>query len=210
MELLISAEKKKIINSIQFSGKHPFFVSFLVSFVIMAISLFYTTSESAAEMKETIETFQLMDIDKIILPKHVTKKEIDVNSDDVSPEPEVDRAEGLSESDEAIDLSFYPNIVPPRPIGRLKKIYPQEARQREVEAVVFISIVIGKEGGVLGVNILRTRLSKPLPDVIANSLKKKFASAAVTIMKNARFSPPIIDGKKVSIVMEMPLKFELS
>ncbi|MDH5718245.1 MAG: energy transducer TonB [Spirochaetia bacterium] len=210
MELLVPAEKKKIINSIQFSDKHPFVISFVISFVIMAFSLFYTASEGTTEMKEKVETFQLMDIDKIVLPKHVTKKEIDINSDDISPEPEVDRAEGLSESDEAIDLSFYPNIVPPRPIGRLKKIYPQEARQREVEAVVFVSIVIGKEGNVLGVNILRTRLSKPLPDDIATSLKNKFANAAVTIMKQARFSPPIIDGKKVSIVMEMPLKFELS
>ena len=92
----------------------------------------------------------------------------------------------------------------------MKKIYPESARQREIEATLFISIVISKEGKVLRVTILSSRLSKPQPTEVATQLKKDFESAAIKILMGARFTPPIIDGKKVSIVMEMPLKFQLN
>jgi len=188
---------------------HPFYFSFLFSTLVMLFALFYTSSDKVAAMEESIDVFQVMDIDKIVMPKRVRKKEIDINAEEETQETDVERAEGLSEEENAIDLSFFPNVVPPRLVGRLKKIYPEEARQREIEATVYVSLVIGTEGNVLKVNILGTRLSKPQLTEVEQSLKKAFTIAAIKIMKGARFSPPIIDGKKVSIIMEMPLQFKL-
>lgn len=191
--------------------ERPFHVSFAISTLVMALFLFYAPSERAHRMDDALDVFQMVDVNDIKMPKRSAKKAIDLNAEAQPPDSnEVERAEGLSEADDAVDLAFFPDVVPPRPVGKLRKVYPEEARQRDMEATVYVSLVIGREGKVLAVNVLSVRLAKPQPPEIADPLKKKFALAAVEIMSSARFTPPIIDGAKVPIVMEMPLKFQLN
>ncbi len=211
----ITAEKDSGVSWFDKTGQatqnHPFYFSFTISFLLLTFALFYSSAGSIQRMEETVDVFQVLDIDKVLMPKRMSKREIAISSEAETPVSEqVERAEGLSDAEDAVDLAFYPDVVPPRPQGKLQKIYPEEGRQKEIEAIVFVSLVIGQEGNVLSVNVLSTRLSKPLPDEVTETMKKKFAIAAVKIMQSARFSPPIIDGKKVSIIMEMPLKFELN
>ncbi len=189
---------------------HPQAISFCFSAIAMIFVLFYSPSDKAVKDRDIANAFRMVNIEKIALPKRKTKKQIDVNAEKETVPDETERAEGLSESEDAVDLSFFPNVVPPRPVGKLQKIYPEEARRREVEATVYVRLLIGKKGEVQTAQVLATHLSKSLPQDAAETLKAKFAGAAVKILQNARFSPPIVDGKHVSIVMEMPLKFELN
>lgn len=188
---------------------HRLSASFLFSLSIFAFALFYAPQKPAATMNEASDVFQMVNVDEIVLPKRSANRALDSDAESETSEV-VERAEGLSESEEAVDLAFFPNVVPPRPIGRLKKIYPEEGRSREVEATVIVRLVIDEQGRVLEAHSVHILLSKALPAVAADELKLRFGEAAVEIMAQARFTPPIIDGQKRAIVMEMPLRFELN
>lgn len=115
-----------------------------------------------------------------------------------------------SELDAAEDLSFHSDAVAPRPVTRLKKIYPEKARLQEVEAVAYLSIVISSNGRILAVNVSGIKLKKNISPDIDAQLKKEFAIAAREILKDVKFSPAKIKGKAVPVIMDLPLNFTLN
>jgi len=62
---------------------------------------------------------------------------------------------------------------------------------------------------VRNVSVLGIRLSKALPPEIHAKVAKEFARDAKIILMSAQFSPPVVNGKRVPIKMEMPIKFRL-
>lgn len=192
-----------------FQSKHPYIFAFLLSTFIAAFTLFFTAPIYVADMPEVSDALEFINIETYTAQaKRIASKEISTTTGDAIPQA-TDRATGLSEDSEIFDISFYPNIVPPRPIGALKKIYPQSAREKNVEANVNVEIVIAPDGKVSNVQILSIRLSKDLPPEQYTVLSKEFSKAAYSILTQARFTPPVINGQRVAIKMELPMQFKL-
>jgi hypothetical protein len=189
--------------------KYAYLISFAVSLLITGITLFYSPSFEISEQTETESSIHLINLDKISAPKRIVKKAISTEEGDPTTEETVDRARGTSLSENAVDLAFYPNIVPPRQIGKLKKIYPKIAKEKNVEAVLNTVLLISVEGKVLSVNVVAVRLSKSLPPKIYGAISAAFSRDAVRILLGARFTPPVVEGKRVPIKMEIPLRFKL-
>jgi outer membrane biosynthesis protein TonB len=193
----------------QFQQNHPYIFSFIISTFIAAFTLFFTAPIYVADMPEVSDTLEFINIETYTAQaKRISSKEISTTTGQSIPQA-TDRATGLSEDSEVFDISFYPNIVPPRPVGGLKKIYPQSAREKNVEANVNVEIVIAPDGKVTTVQILSIRLSKDFPPEQYSTLSKEFSKAAYSILTQARFTPPIINGQRVAIKMELPLQFKL-
>jgi hypothetical protein len=191
--------------------EHPYLCSFLISVVFLLWVLFFTPSfESTEEYNSITDTIQFIDIQQIETraPRRMMKRSI---SDDgeFSADDLVERASGLSDDANAVDLAYYPSIAPPRPIGRLKKIYPAMARQMDVEAIMNVELLIAAGGRVKRVTVLGVKLSKEFPAEIKGKLSKLFARDAIRILRGAQFTPPVINGKRVPVKMEMPLRFRL-
>ena len=102
-----------------------------------------------------------------------------------------------------------PNVIPPKPVGKLKILYPKSAKDVKVEATVATEITIDINGKVTSVRILGVKLSKTVSLEMQKLLKNDFASDAKKILLGAQFSPPIVNGKRSPIKMELPLKFKL-
>ncbi len=102
-----------------------------------------------------------------------------------------------------------PNIIPPKPVGKLKILYPNSARDSNVEATVTTEITIDINGKVTSVRILRVKLSKKVSLEIEKLLANDFGKDALNILMGAQFTPAIIDGKRCPIKMQLPLKFKL-
>jgi len=131
--------------------------------------------------------------------------------------PYSDAEDSIQESQEdtvdianASDLSFYPNATAPHMMGTLKQDYPELARQMNIEAKIFVSIVINKAGKVIKVKVGGVILSQKLPADREMELKKKFAGSVVRSFKEVYFSPPSIDGKNIPIEMEQVIWYKLN
>jgi hypothetical protein len=129
------------------------------------------------------------------------QRETDVNK--------VERAVGTSDEETAVDISFFPNIAPPRPIGRLKKIYPGSASERGIEATLNLELLISANGKVKNVSILGVKLSKELPPEVYAEISRDFAKAARKILLGQQFTPPIVEGKRVPIRTDWLFRFRL-
>jgi len=191
--------------------RHPYGFSFLLSALFMAYLLFSSESlDINREDLSSMENIQFVDMETVQLPRRIVKKDVSLEktaSDDQSAD--VERAMGVNDDPNAVDLAFFPNIAPPRPIGRLVKRYPKIASELNVEAVINVEILISSTGKVRNVSVLGIRLSKALPPEIHAKVAKEFARDAKIILMNAQFSPPVVNGRRVPIKMEMPLKFRL-
>ncbi|MGB4267623.1 MAG: energy transducer TonB [Spirochaetota bacterium] len=205
---------RKTYNSIlqhisRFQEQHPYIFSFIISSSIAIFTLFFTAPIYVEDMPEVADSLEFIIIETVTAQsKRIATKEISTTTGQATPST-TDRAIGLSDESEVFDISFYPNIVPPKPIGALKKIYPQSAREKNVEANVNVELVIAPDGKVSAVQILSIRLSKDLPPEQYNVLSKEFSKAAYSILTQARFTPPIINGQRVAIKMELPMQFKL-
>lgn len=194
---------------VQFQQNHPYIFSFILSTLIAAFTLFFTAPIYVADMPEVSDTLEFINIETVTAQsKRIATKDISTTTGQPVASA-TDRAVGLSDESEVYDISFNPNIVPPRPIGGLKKIYPQSAREKNVEANVNVEIVIAPDGKVTGVQVLSIRLSKDLPPEQYSALSKEFSKAAYSILTQTRFTPPVINGQRVAIKMELPMQFKL-
>lgn len=196
---------------ITFEEKHPYVLSFVASLLIISFLLFHTPSlDTTDEDYMPPESIELVNIETLAAPKRVVKKEV---STDATSEPDpnnVERAVGTADIESAVDIAFYPNVAPPRPIGKLKRFYPSMAEKMEIEATVNVQLYISATGQVRQVKILAIRLSKALPVETSNRLHTLFSNDARKILMGARFTPPVVNGKKVPIKFEMPLRFRLN
>jgi len=211
-EIIIS--NKSLYNTLKkWQEDYPYSFSFILSIIFVSYLLFYTPSLQLSDEDLTPnEQLQFIDISQIkaVAPKRRVKKQISAHEGDVSDTlSNVERSVGTSDDTNAVDISFYPNIAAPKPISKLKKRYPRLAKEMNIEALINVELLIAANGKIRSVDILGIRLSKDLPSDMHAKISALFARDSIKILLGAQFTPPIVNGKKVPIKMEMPLKFRL-
>ena len=87
------------------------------------------------------------------------------------------------------------DIRPPQKVTDVAPAYPTIARAARVEGVVILEAVIGENGGVRDVRVLR---SIPLLD-----------GAAIEAVRQWRFTPTLLNGQPVPVVMTVTVAFTL-
>lgn len=90
------------------------------------------------------------------------------------------------------------NIRVPRKLYDVHPVYPPAMRDAGREGVVPIDAVIGRDGTVTSVRVLSAQVH---PD---------FAMAAVDAVREWRFSPTLLNGSPVEVVMTVSVRFSLS
>jgi len=88
------------------------------------------------------------------------------------------------------------NIEQPRKIVNVPPVYPPLARSARVQGIVILEAVIGEDGSVRDVRILRP--VNPLLD-----------AAAADAVKQWRFTPTLLNGQPVPVVMSVTVAFTL-
>ena len=87
------------------------------------------------------------------------------------------------------------NIRPPQKVADVAPIYPPIARAAGIQGFVILEAVIAEDGSVRDVRVLR---SIPLLD-----------AAAIEAVRQWRFSPTLLNGEPVPIVMTVTVAFRL-
>lgn len=87
------------------------------------------------------------------------------------------------------------DIKAPRKIVDVAPVYPQIAREARVEGIVILEAVIAEDGAVRDVRLLR---AVPLLD-----------AAAVEAVRQWRFTPTLLNGQPVPVVMTITVAFRL-
>jgi periplasmic protein TonB len=87
-------------------------------------------------------------------------------------------------------------IKPPSRLVYVAPVYPVLARSTQVEGVVIIDAMIDEQGNVIDARVLR---SIPLLD-----------EAAVSAVRRWKFSPTLLNGVPVPIVMTVTVNFQLT
>jgi len=88
------------------------------------------------------------------------------------------------------------DIRPPQKVKDVPPRYPVIAQASRVQGVVILEAVIGEDGTVQNVRVLR---SKPLLD-----------DAAVEAVRQWRFTPTLLNGQPVPVVMTVTVAFTLN
>ena len=86
-------------------------------------------------------------------------------------------------------------IRPPKKIHDVAPIYPPMAQTARISGLVIIEATIGPNGDVLDAKVLR---SKPLLD-----------AAALAAVRQWRFTPTLLNGKPIAVVMTVTVDFQL-
>jgi protein TonB len=86
---------------------------------------------------------------------------------------------------------------PPRPLARLKPLYPPQARMRKIEGWVVVEFVVTAEGTASDVTVVSSQ-----PGEI-------FASAAVRAIQRWRFTPGTKGGQPVAARVRQKVEFRL-
>jgi len=87
------------------------------------------------------------------------------------------------------------NIKEPSKIHHVRPIYPAIAQSAKISGIVIIEATIGRDGTVIETKVLR---SVPLLD-----------QAALDAVKQWRFTPTLLNGVPVPVVMTVTVNFEL-
>jgi protein TonB len=87
------------------------------------------------------------------------------------------------------------NIKEPSKIHHVAPVYPAIAQSAKISGIVIIEATIGRDGTVIETRVLR---SVPLLD-----------KAAVDAVRQWRFTPTLLNGVPVPIVMTVTVNFEL-
>jgi protein TonB len=93
-------------------------------------------------------------------------------------------------------VHLHAGIQAPRKITSVDPIYPQLARTAHAEGMVILEAIIDAQGRVESVKVLR---SLPLLD-----------QAAVDAVKQWTFTPAMLNGAAVPVVMTVTVNFQLS
>jgi periplasmic protein TonB len=86
-------------------------------------------------------------------------------------------------------------VEPPKLLQSVDPVYPEVARTAMVQGVVILSVKTDEKGHVADVMVLR---SIPLLD-----------QAAIDAVRQWVYEPKIIDGKAVSVVFTVTVRFQL-
>lgn len=88
------------------------------------------------------------------------------------------------------------DIKEPKKIRDVRPVYPQIAQTAKVQGIVIIEAIIGKDGNVRDAKVLR---SVPLLD-----------QAALEAVRQWRFTPTLLNGIPVEVVMTVTVNFTLN
>ena len=88
------------------------------------------------------------------------------------------------------------DIKEPKKIKDVKPVYPQIAQTAKVQGIVIIEATIGKDGSVKDAKVLR---SVPLLD-----------QAALDAVRQWKFTPTLLNGEPVEVVMTVTVNFTLN
>jgi protein TonB len=88
-------------------------------------------------------------------------------------------------------------IVPPRKTRDVRPVYPEPLRQRRVQGEVLLEAVISPSGCVTGLKVVRG--VEPGLDI-----------AALQAVTGWRFTPTLLDGVPVPVIMTVTVTFRLS
>jgi protein TonB len=100
-------------------------------------------------------------------------------------------------TDEVTDevVEFWHVEVEPKLVHSVQPVYPEVARKAGIEGMVILHLLVGKEGNVEEVKVLRG------PEV--------FRQAAVSAAEQFRFSPALQNDKPVRVWVSQAIRFEL-
>ncbi len=182
--------------------RHRYYFSFVLTLILTSSIIFYRTSSPYGIEEDAPDILDFVDVN-VKRPRAKKSNQVDPNAD-FEPTSQVDSIEK-----EAVDISFFPGIRPPRLIGRLAKEYPAIAKRNEIEGVVFLEMIISREGRVKKVDIIGVKLNKVLPLQVKSQVSKLFAQYTQRILYKARYTRPFIQNKNVPIKMETSLRFSL-
>jgi hypothetical protein len=190
---------------------HPYMTSLEITLVFVGYLLFNTPYLAAVNSDMPLtHNISFVDMQEIKLPKRKTKKKLSTESSDTKvTEETLDRATGLSDDSDAVDLALFSNVVPPKLIGGLKNRHPKEARKRNIEATTYIELLIDAAGKVLNVNILAVRLNKELPEDLYKMITAKFVKAVKEMFLERRFTTTLINGEAKPIKLNQKINFKL-
>ncbi|MEK6630650.1 MAG: energy transducer TonB, partial [Acidobacteriota bacterium] len=87
------------------------------------------------------------------------------------------------------------NIRPPTKIADAKPVYPVDATQARIQGVVIIEVLVGESGKVQDARVLR---SIPLLD-----------QAALDAVRQWVFTPTLLNGSAVAVIMTVTVNFTL-
>ena len=90
------------------------------------------------------------------------------------------------------------NIRVPKKLLDVKPIYPESMRADGREAEVQLEATIARDGSVSAVHVVSTQIH---PD---------FAIAAIDAVRQWRFSPTLLNGQPIDVVMTVTVRFSLS
>ena len=89
------------------------------------------------------------------------------------------------------------NIRPPTKTKDVKPIYPESMREAGREGVVSIDAVIGRDGSVTAARVTSAQVHPEL------------ASAALVAVRQWKFTPTLLNGGPVDVVMTVSVAFTL-
>ena len=89
------------------------------------------------------------------------------------------------------------NIKPPTKTRDVKPVYPASMREAGREGRVPLEAIIGRDGTVVSVRVATAQVH---PD---------FAQAAIDAVQQWEFTPTLLNGKPVEVVMTVTIEFEL-
>lgn len=88
------------------------------------------------------------------------------------------------------------DITEPRKIVDVKPVYPQAAQDAKISGMVIMEVIIDATGGVRDAKVLR---SQPMLD-----------QAALDAVKQWRFTPTVLNGAPVEVIMTVTMNFTFS
>ncbi|MDH4262949.1 MAG: energy transducer TonB [Spirochaetia bacterium] len=189
-----------------------------LGFVLLYFAVTYTSDYSTYDFgtdstyssmpQSTGKAHKKLAVSRVVPQKPVKKSPWGTEKSE-NTEP-TESAEDAADIANAEDLSFHPNATSPKMMGSMKQYYPDLARQMNIEATVYVAVIINKSGKVIKVKVSGVVLSKKLPSDVESDLKQKFAAAITRSLKEVRFSPPFIDGKNIPIELEQAVTYTLN
>ena len=103
----------------------------------------------------------------------------------------------MASGTEAQPVRIGGNIRPPRKVRDVKPVYPPTMHAAGFTGLVPVQAIIGRDGSVASVRVLSAQVH---PD---------FAIAAVDAVRQWRFTPTLLNGEPVEVVMTVSVRFDL-
>jgi protein TonB len=134
------------------------------------------------------------------LPDRADSSSLDVDvvrgGGDISVIPEPPQATVVRQAEPPPPVRIGGTIRQPQKVHHVAPIYPEIARSARVSGIVILEAVLGEDGSVREVRVLR---SVPLLD-----------AAAVAAVREWRFTPTLLNGTPVPVVMTVTVAFNLN